>query len=85
MLKSKPFKDGDTISILLNSGHEIVCVYESMDAEFIYVKSPKAVDLSGEIKLTPLMKTTQDEKYNINLNNIVTIAPTSHDWINTPT
>lgn len=80
MLIQKPANQGDTISIKLSSGEEMVARLESENENSIVVHKPLMLTATqGGVGLAPYMFTTKDEKFTLNRNNIICIASTEKE------
>jgi hypothetical protein len=80
MLLQKSAKQGDTVSIKLSSGEEMVARLESDSDNHIVVHKPLMLVAQGAgMGLAPYMFTTKDEKYTLNRDNIICIASTEKE------
>jgi hypothetical protein len=80
MLIQTPAKHGDTISIKLSSGEEMVARYEGQDSNNLMVHKPLMLTATQSgVGLAPYMFTTKDEKFELSLNNIICVAKTDKD------
>lgn len=80
MLVQKPTNDGDTVSIKLSSGEEMVARLESKSNDTVVVHKPLMLVAQGAgMGLAPYMFTTKDEKYTLNRHNIICIANTEKE------
>jgi hypothetical protein len=86
MLIEAPYKVGDTVSIKLSSGEEMVASLEAETDTYITVRKPLML-VAGEgggMGLAPFMFTVgQDAKFRIKLNTIICIVKTAKDAANT--
>ena len=80
MLIQTPAKKGDTVSIKLSSGEEMVARLESQDNNQLVVHKPLMLTATQSgVGLAPYMFTTKDEKFTLNLRNVICVANTEKD------
>jgi hypothetical protein len=84
MLIETPYKVGDTVSIKLSSGEEMVARLENEGPEKITVHKPLMLTATPEgMGLAPYMFTVaQDSKFNLNISNVICIAKTEKNMAN---
>ena len=81
MLVEVPYKDGDTISLKLSSGEEIVARLEKeTDKEFV-VKKPMVLIAQAEgLGLAPFMfSVSPDAKFNLQVSSVSCVAKTQDE------
>ena len=78
MLIQKEIKKNDIISVKLLTGEEILGRFESQDKDGLYISkaSVVAANPEGGLGLVPWMMSSMPEKVCINMNTVVTFAPT---------
>ena len=78
MLIETPYKIGDTVSIKLSSGEEVIARLEEEKADNLQLHKPLMVIANGQgLGLAPFMFTVNpDAKININTKNVLCIAKT---------
>lgn len=78
MLIETPYKVGDTVSIKLSSGEEIIARLEEEKADNLQLHKPLMVAMTQQgLGLAPFMFTVSpDAKININTKNVLCIAKT---------
>jgi hypothetical protein len=81
MLIETPYKEGDTVSMKLTSGEEVVARLEKESADTITIYKPLMVAATQQgLGLAPFMFTTNPEaKFTINLNNVYCVVKTEED------
>lgn len=84
MLLEAPYKVGDTVSIKLSSGEEMVARLEDESAKYVVIKKPMML-VAGQngAGLAPFMFTVeQDAKIKLAINNIICIVKTGKEPAN---
>mgnify|MGYP000080985547 FL=1 len=79
MLLEKPISSGDTVSLKLNAGEEIIARYDSEDSDVVTLHKPMALIAQGQgLGLAPFMFSVDPDhsKFKIKANAIVCIART---------
>ena len=78
MLIQKEIGKNDVISVKLLTGEEILGRFEAQDKEGLHISkaSVVAANPEGGLGLVPWMMSSMPEKVCINMNTVVTIAPT---------
>lgn len=81
MLIDVPYKDGDTVSLKLSSGEEIIGRLEEETAKHYKLSKPLMLTMGQQgLGLAPYMFTiSPDTKVNINANNVICISKTEED------
>ena len=81
MLIEAPYKIGDTVSIKLSSGEEVVARLEAESSDKITVVKPLMLVVQQQgMGLAPYMFTVKhDNKFNLNMQNIICIAKTEKE------
>jgi hypothetical protein len=84
MLIEAPYKVGDTVSIKLSSGEEMVARLEQEGPEKVTVHKPLMLTATQQgVGLAPYMFTVaQESKFILNANNIICIAKTEKEMAN---
>jgi len=78
MLLEMPYKVGDTVSIKLTSGEELVSKLEEETGDKIVISKPMTLTATQQgIGLAPFMFTVSpDAKLNINVRNVICMSKT---------
>lgn len=78
MLLETPYKNGDTVSLKLSAGEEIIARLEEETDDFVKLHKPMALVAQGQgIGLAPFMfSVNPDAKFKINTKSIVCIVKT---------
>lgn len=78
MIIETPYKDGDTISLKLGSGEEIVARLEKEDTKYLTVRKPMVLIAQQDgLGLAPFMfSVSPDGKFNINVTSVSCVAKT---------
>lgn len=81
MLIEAPYKIGDTVSIKLSSGEEVVARLEAESSDKITVVKPLMLVVQQQgMGLAPYMFTVRhDNKFTLNMQNIICIAKTEKE------
>ena len=81
MLIEAPYKVGDTISIKLSSGEEVVARLEAESGDKITVYKPLMLVVQQQgMGLAPYMFTVRhDNKFTLNMQNIICVAKTEKE------
>lgn len=81
MLIETPYKAGDTISVKLASGEEIIARLDSEKDNFLVLHKPLMVVAGAQgLGLAPFMFTVNPEtKLNVNVSNTICIAKTDNE------
>jgi hypothetical protein len=81
MLIETPYKEGDTVSMKLSSGEEVIARLEKETDTTITIYKPLMVVGSPQgLALAPFMFTTsQDAKFKISMTNVLCIVKTEDD------
>ena len=81
MIIETPYKEGDTISLKLASGEEIVARLEKEDAKTFTVKKPMVLIAQQEgLGLAPFMfSVSPDAKFNLQASSVSCIAKTQEE------
>lgn len=82
MLLEVPYKNGDTVSIKLTSGEEIVARLEEEKGESLILKKPLMITATQQgLGLAPFMFTTSpDAKITIDTSKIVCVVKTQEEF-----
>lgn len=82
MLIETPYKTGDTVSLKLSSGEELVArLEEESDTTYVLHKPLMLANTPQGIGLAPFMFTvSQDAKIKINNKNVLTIVKTADEF-----
>ena len=76
MLIEKPLKNGDTVTVKLTSGEELLATYKGFnDEKNLVVEKIKSIATMGRWVLYWMMTATKEEVV-LNSNTVVTFAPT---------
>jgi len=81
MLLEKPIKQGNTISIKLTSGEEILGSFvDSNDTELV-IEKPATISATpdGKMGIIPWMMTSRSTKISLNKNTVVAFAQTEDE------
>ena len=79
MLIEKPLKNGDTVTVELTSGEELLATYKGFnDEKNLVVEKPATISATpdGKMGIIPWMMTSTKEEVVLNSNTVVTFAPT---------
>lgn len=79
MLIEKPLDKGDTVTIKLTSGEELLATYIGLnDEKNLVVEKPATISATpdGKMGVIPWMMTSMKEEVVLNINTVVTFAPT---------
>ena len=79
MLIEKPLKNGDTVTVKLTSGEELLATYKGFnDEKNLVVEKPATISATpdGKMGIIPWMMTSTKEEVILNSNTVVTFAPT---------
>ena len=81
MIIETPYKDGDTISLKLSSGEEIVARLEKEDAKTFTVKKPMVLIAQAEgLGLAPFMfSVSPDAKFVLQATSVACVAKTQEE------
>ena len=81
MIIETPYKEGDTISLKLSSGEEIVARLEKEDTKYFVVKKPMVLIAQQEgLGLAPFMfSVSPDAKFSINITSVSCVAKTQDE------
>jgi len=81
MIIETPYKEGDTISLKLSSGEEIVARLEKEDAKYFTVRKPMVLIAQAEgLGLAPFMfSVSPDAKFNITVTSVSCVARTQDE------
>tara|TARA_B100001287_G_scaffold57253_1_gene45505 strand:- start:173 stop:460 length:288 start_codon:yes stop_codon:yes gene_type:complete len=80
MLVENVYKEGDTVSIKITSGEEVIGRLVEETPSHVKLKKPMMVVMSGQgIGLAPYMFTIKSEDIKFNANLVVTTAKTIED------
>jgi len=81
MIIETPYKEGDTISLKLSSGEEIVARLEKEDAKYFTVRKPMVLIAQPEgLGLAPFMfSVSPDAKFNITVTSVSCVAKTQDE------
>ena len=79
MLIEKPLNNGDTVTVTLTSGEELLATYKGLkDEKNLVVEKPATISATpdGKMGIVPWMMTSNKEEVVLNSNTVVTFAPT---------
>jgi hypothetical protein len=78
MLIETPYKDGDTVSVKLSSGEELVARLDSEDDKHITLNKPMVLVANQQgLGLAPFMfSVSPDNKFKINIGNVTCVLRT---------
>lgn len=81
MLLELPYKEGDTVSMKLTSGEEVIAKLEKEDTNGVTVSKPLMVAATQQgLGLAPFMFTIgQESKINLNTSNVLCIVKTDDE------
>lgn len=81
MIIETPYKEGDTVSLKLSSGEEIVTRLEKEDAKYFTVRKPMVLIAQPEgLGLAPFMfSVSPDAKFNITVTSVSCVAKTQDE------
>ncbi len=81
MIIETPYKNGDTVSLKLSSGEEIVARLDAEDTKFFTLRKPMVLIMQAEgLGLAPYMYSVSPEaKFNILTNSVSCISKTETD------
>lgn len=81
MLLEMPYKQGDTVSLKLNSGEELIARLDEETGEhFVLLKPLMVVAGQQGLGLAPFMFTVNpDTKFKVKIQNVVCIAKTAEE------
>ena len=81
MIIETPYKEGDTVSLKLASGEEIVARLEKEDAKTFTVKKPMVLIAQQEgLGLAPFMfSVSPDAKFNLQASSVSCVAKTQEE------
>lgn len=80
MLINKGISPGETVSIKLSTGEEIITKLEEETADFIKVYKPLTVSLGPQgLGMIPFMFLAQTDSLKINMQHVMAMAPAKKD------
>lgn len=77
MLIEKPIKEGDTVSVLLTTGQEVIATYKELTDDHIVVAKPATIAANQQgMGIIPLMMTARPDTLRLNRNTVIAFALT---------
>ena len=80
MLLNKPISSGDTVSIKLISGEEIIARLEEETTDYVKVSKPLTVSLGPQgLGMIPFVFLAQSETIKLNMNHVMVLSLSKKD------
>lgn len=77
MLIEKPIKEGDTVSVLLTTGQEVIAIYKELTDDHIVVAKPATIAANQQgMGIIPLMMTARPDTLRLNRDTVIAFALT---------
>lgn len=77
MLIEKPIKEGDTVSVLLTTGQEVIAIYKELTNDHIVVNKPATIAANQQgMGIIPLMMTARPDILHLNRDTVIAFALT---------